>query len=119
MSATDSLEVTVKEDEQRIFVYLHGHLNIYSSPGFRDQLLTILREQSPKALTVDLTAVSYIDASGIATMLEALKIARNLQTAFSLRGLQGRVVHLFEVTGLSTLFEASGYGNAPSGSKAG
>jgi anti-sigma B factor antagonist len=111
------LEVTVKHGEQRIFVYLRGLLNFDSSPDFRDQLLAILREQSPKVLIVDLTQVSYIDSSGIATLLEALKIARTCQTTLCLQGLQGRVVHLFEVTGLSTLFEASGDGNAPAESK--
>ena len=117
VTATEGLEVTVKHGEQRIFVYLRGLFNFDSSPDFRDQLLAILREQSPKVLIVDLTQVSYIDSSGISTLLEALKIARNCQTTLSLQGLEGRVVHLFEVTGLSTLFEASGYGNAPAESK--
>jgi anti-sigma B factor antagonist len=117
VTAIDGIEVTVKHGEQRIFVYLRGPLNFDSSPDFRDQLLAILREQSPKALIVDLTAVTCIDSSGIATLLEALKIARNRQTALCLQGLQGRVVHLFQVTGLLALFEMNGYGSASSGSK--
>jgi anti-sigma B factor antagonist len=66
---------------------------------------------------VDLTEVSYMDASGIATLVEGLKTARNRQTTLSLKGLQGRVRHLFEVTGLLTLFETSGRRNASSAAK--
>jgi anti-sigma B factor antagonist len=117
ITATDGLEITVKHGDQRIVVYLRGHLSIDSSPDLRDQLLAILRDQPPKSLIVDLTQISYIDASGIATLLEALKIARNRQTALCLQGLQGPVVHLFQVTGLLALFEANGYGNASLESK--
>ena len=39
---------------------------------------------------VDLTDVPYIDSSGLATLIEGLKIARNRQTSLCLQGLQGR-----------------------------
>jgi len=117
LTAAETLEITVKHAEQAAVFYLQGRLNIESSPGFRDRLLAMLREQSYKAVIVDLTAVSYIDGSGIATLLEGLKIARNRQTKLCLQGLQGPVVHLFEVTGVLALFEANGCKSAPSGSK--
>ena len=58
---------------------MRGRLGIDSSPVFRDQLLTVVRRASTRAVVVDLTETSYIDASGIATLVEALKIARNRQ----------------------------------------
>ena len=64
--------------------------------------------QAPTAVIFDLTEVPYIDSSGIATLIEGLKIARNRQIAFCLQGLQGRLLHLFEVTGVLALFKASG-----------
>jgi anti-sigma B factor antagonist len=116
-TASDRLEITVDHREEGFLVFLHGRLNIESSPALRDQLLSLLRGQSREAIIVDLTGVSFIDASGIATLLEGLKIARSQLTKFCLRGLQGRVVHLFEVTGVLTLFEANGCRSASSGSK--
>jgi anti-anti-sigma factor len=68
----------------------------------------MLREQSPKTVIVDLAGVSYIDVSGIATLIEALKVQRNRQGTLGLKGLEGPLVRLFEVTGLLALFEASG-----------
>jgi len=101
----DSLEITVDHGEERAFVRLHGRLGIDSSPVLRDRLLAMLRGQPPKTITVDLTEVSFIDAAGIATLLEALKISRSRQAMLCLKGLRGRVLRLFEVTGLQAVFE--------------
>ena len=106
VTATD-LEIGLDESDGVTFVCLRGRLSIDSSPAFRDRLLTLLREQSTN-IAVDMTDVSYIDASGIATLVEGLKIALACQKTLCLEGLQGRVLRLFEVTGLLDLFETNG-----------
>src|ERR1700751_1796898 len=116
LTATD-LEVIVDEGEGETLVRLLGRLSIHSSPVFRDQLLGVLRRRSPNSIVIDLAEVSYIDASGIATLVEGLKIARHRQNTLCLRGLQGRALHLFEVTGLLHLFETNGCRSAPTASK--
>jgi len=116
VTATD-LEITENTGEEGTVVGLRGRLSIDSSPAFRDRLLALLRQQSPAGVIVDLTEVSYMDASGVATLVEGLKAARNRQITLCLKGLQGRVRHLFEVTGLLTLFESSGCGSATSAEK--
>jgi len=105
---SDTLGITVDHSEEGALVLLRGRLGIDSSPDLRERLLAMLQQQTLKAVTVDLTEVSYIDASGIGTLLEAFKVARNRQTRLCLKGLQSRVVRLFEATGLMALFEASG-----------
>lgn len=108
VTGADSVDITVDHDEERAFVRLHGRLGIDSSPAFRDRLLALLQGQPLKSITVDLTEVSYIDAAGIATLLEALRAARNRQATLCLKGLQGRTARLFEVTGLLGVFEMTG-----------
>ena len=118
ITATD-LEVIIIEDagEEGTLVRLRGRLSIDTSPEFRDRLLALLRRQSPAGVIVDLTDVSYMDASGIATLVEGLKTARIRQTTLRLQGLQGRVRHLFEVTGLLALFETGSGGSTSSAVK--
>jgi anti-sigma B factor antagonist len=99
------LSITVDHGEEGTFVRLHGQLSIDSSPVLRDRLLAILQGQPPKSIIVDLTELSFIEASGIATLLEALKIARNRHVTLCLKGLHGRVIRLFQVTGLQAVFE--------------
>ena len=112
------LEITVDGTETGTLVRLRGRLNIDSSPALRDQLMAVLRGQSTSGVVVDMTGVSYIEASGIATLVEGLKIARNCGHDLYLKGLQGRVLHLFEATGLLTVFENKSCSGISSASKA-
>jgi anti-sigma B factor antagonist len=109
----NSLDIAVDHSEEGVLVRLHGRVGLDSSVILRDRLLVILQGQAPKSVVVDLTEVSFIDAAGIATLLEGLKIARSRSATLCLKGLQGRVVRLFEVTGLKAVFE-TGCKGAPS-----
>jgi anti-sigma B factor antagonist len=104
----EGLEITLENSEHRVFVHVQGRLGIDSSPHLRDRLLSLLQGQRLKTIVVDLAQVSFIDASGIATLLEALKFARSRRTTLCLQGLQGRMVRLFTVTGLLSVFETTG-----------
>ena len=91
------LRITVTRTERSVVVALSGHLTIDSSPAIRDRLLAILHRE-----TLD---VPYVDLSGVATLLETLKVARGRNTALQLKGLHDRPRYLLEVTGLLSLFE--------------
>jgi anti-sigma B factor antagonist len=106
----DGLDITMHDCDEASFVRLRGRLNVDSSPALRDRLLSMLEAQSRKGVVVDLTDVTYIDSSGIATLIEGLRMARMRQTTLCVQGLQGRLLHLFQVTGVSALFEKSGCG---------
>jgi anti-sigma B factor antagonist len=111
LTATD-LEITLDESDGTTRVRLGGRLSIDTSPALRDRLLAVLNGPPLQPFIVDLSAVSYIDASGVATLIEALKIAHSRSTTLCLKGLQGRALHLFEVTGLLSLFDTSGCSGA-------
>ena len=70
----------------------------------RRTLSNVLRTK-PAKVTVDLSAVSYIDSSGLATLLEAVRTARKQNTRLILRGIQGQTRYFFEITHLDRLFE--------------
>ena len=112
MHTANALEINLRERDGSTLVLLRGRLNIDSSPGLRDRLLDILRRRASEAVIVDLADVSYIDAAGMATLVEGLKIARNRQGTLCLQGLQDRVLQLFELTGLLDLFETNACKNA-------
>jgi|SRR6266436_4444631 len=106
MTSTSSLEITVENSGMNVLVHVSGRINVDSSPDLRDCLVAILSaEPLPRAITVDLAGVSYIETSGIATLIEALRIARHHQMTFCLQRLGGSVLRLFEVTGVLALFD--------------
>lgn len=108
VSSADGLEIAIRVGEEGITMRLGGRLHIDSSPALRDRLLAILQAPSRSAVIVDFSNVSYVDSSGIATLIEGLKMARQGQRTLRVQGLQGRLLHLFEVTGMLALFEKSG-----------
>jgi anti-sigma B factor antagonist len=95
----------VSDSERGKLVSLSGRVNIDSSPRVREQLLGLLKAQPLPKLTIDLSGLSYIDCSGIATLIEALKIARQCKTQLQLRGLRDGPRRLLEVIGLVRLFD--------------
>ena len=116
-SNTGALSIRVIESQEGTLVSLRGRIFIESSPALRDRLLAILERASPSALTIDLSEVPYIDLSGIATLVEALKMALARKTEMKLTGLHDRPRYLLEITGLLPLFEAYGSINGSSGLK--
>jgi anti-sigma B factor antagonist len=108
-SMTDTLQISVDSQKGGAVMYLQGRVDIESSPDLRDQLLAMLRKPSPpETIIIDLKEVSYIDTSGIATLIEGLKIARIGSISMHLQGLQGHLLHLFQATGLGSLFDTDG-----------
>jgi len=106
---TNSLQINVENDKSVALMVVRGRIDINSSPDLRDQLLALLKRQPPPiTIAIDLAAVAYMDTSGIATLVEALKFARMSNVRMRLRGLQGRLLHLLESTGIGSLFDASG-----------
>jgi len=106
--SSSNLKISVDQEGNDFLVRVTGRVDVDSSPDLRDRLRTILSEEAlPQTIIIDLAGVSYIETSGVATLIEALRIARHHQTNFRLQGLSGAVLRLFEVTGVLALFDAS------------
>ena len=102
------LAIDLTQSGTEAFLSLSGRVTIDSSPDLRIQLLALLHHESPEKVTVNMEEVPYLDCSGIATFIEALKIARHRNKTLVLKGLQGPISHLLEVTGLLSFFQTSG-----------
>lgn len=115
---TNSLQIRIESDKDCAVMRLRGRIDIESAPHFREQLLAMLRKQFPPgAISIDLEAVFYMDTSAIATLVEGLKIARLAGIAMHLQGLQGRLLHLFQATGIGSLFDSTGPANSTSATR--
>jgi anti-sigma B factor antagonist len=100
----DKPEIDFVEIENGALASLKGRIDIDSSPAVRDQLIALLHAPHPRTVSIDLSGVTHIDSSGVATLIEALKIARNCSTELRLQGLHDRLQSLFEATGILSLF---------------
>jgi len=104
---TDKMTINTVEGKDGALVSLSGNVDIDSSPNLRDQLLALLRSRNTRKVTIDLSAVTKIDSSGFATLIEALKIARAAKTELRLQGLHDALLRMVELTGLVSLFNGN------------
>ena len=117
ISSSNNLEISVDKVGKDTIVGLSGRIDVDSSPDLRGRLRTLLSAAGPQTITVDFAGVSYIETSGVATLIEALRVARHHQISFRLQGLSGASLRLFEVTGVLALFEANDLRQSGSGQK--
>jgi anti-anti-sigma factor len=100
----DKPEINIVASEHGALASLCGRIDIDSSSAVRDQLIALLKAPHPTTVSIDLSGVTHIDSSGVATLIEALRIARNCKTELRLQGLHDRLHRLFEATGILSLF---------------
>ena len=106
LTTVEPLSIDRTTQEADTVLTVTGRVTINSSPALRDELLATFQQAPLSSLTVDLSAVPYIDCSGLATLVEALKFARSAKVSLRLK-LHERPLYLFKVTGLLPLFDSS------------
>lgn len=95
--------IATREQGEATIVDVSGDIDMGTSPGLRKTLLESLKA-TPR-LVVNLGAVRYIDSSGIASLVEVLKEARNKQKRLVLFGLNTAVREVLQLTRLIKIFE--------------
>lgn len=85
-------------------VVVEGRITVSNSDEMRRKLLAALRLKSSQ-VTVDLSQATYMDSSGLATLLESVRIARKQGTKLVLTGVSGQPRCLFQIGALDRLFE--------------
>ncbi len=79
-------------------VSLHGTLDFYHSVSALKLLLENVRRHG--CVLADLSAVTHIDSSGVASIVEAHQTAKQNGTRFALAGVNQQVMRMLELTRL-------------------
>ena len=97
------LQVTSRGEGDGFVVTPVGDIDLTGSPTLREELKR-LSNSRPARLVVDLSGVPYMDSSGVATLVEALQMARRNRSKLVLCCLQDRVRSIFEIARLEMVF---------------
>ena len=95
------MDVKVSEKEGVSVYEVSGEINIGTSPELRKYF----DKQVSKKIVVDLAKVTYVDSSGLATLVEILKKTKSQSGSLGLSGMSDKVRSLFEITKLDKLFQ--------------
>jgi len=96
------MDHAVREQDDAIVVELSGDVDLHASPEARRVLLDAV-SQGRKVL-VDLSKVSYMDSSGVASLIEALKRARDAGLVFGLVSVPDRPLRVLKLASLDRVF---------------
>jgi len=99
------MDISTREAGNATIVDIVGDITLYNSPEVRRALLTLLKEKRVARVIVNLERVKYIDSAGVASLVEGLKISRDLKSGFALYGLSRTTREVLELTRLIKVFE--------------
>jgi len=102
------ITVHVVRTSKLFTVAVAGRTTVDTSPHLRSVLLGLLEQGTAPVVVIDMSALSYLDMSGIATLLEALKTARERSVKLRLTGMRGQARTLAEIAQLDTIFRSWG-----------
>jgi anti-sigma B factor antagonist len=102
------IKLSTRQQGEVTILDLRGDITLFNSPEIRKVLMALLRDQRVPQLFVNMTGVKYVDSSGIASLVEGLKIARDLGSRFVLYGLSKPAMTVLELTHLLRVFEVHG-----------
>jgi len=102
MSRPRAIKISIRAVANSTVVDLEGEIDVGTSTIFRAKLFETLPQTSRLAL--NMTAVRYIDSSGIATLVEVRMKAQQLEKELVLFGLGARARDVLKLTHLLGYF---------------
>ena len=102
------MKISTRREGQATILDFAGDITLFNSPEVRRAVLSELRDNRASRLLLNLTGVRYIDSSGVASLVEGLKVSRDLNSRLALYGLSKSVTTVLELTHLLRVFEVHG-----------
>jgi anti-sigma B factor antagonist len=99
------VKISARRMEKITIFDISGNIDLSQSPEVRKVLLKEMREGRVPRVVLNLTQVNYIDSSGIASLVEGLKISKELGSRFILFGLTTNAREVLQISRLLSFFE--------------
>ncbi len=99
------MKISLRRIETATILDVTGNIDMSNSPEVRKALLREIREKGVTRVVLNLSAVSYIDSSGVASLVEGLKASRDSGSRFVLFGLSDSAREVLKISRLLKLFE--------------
>ena len=85
-------------------VFVRGEVDVYTAPQLREELYGIMGEGVTQ-LTLDLSAMTFIDSTGLGVVVGAIKRLREVGGELVLRSPSRSTRKVLEITGLTRIVE--------------
>jgi anti-sigma B factor antagonist len=97
------LSFTIRAEPEGTVVRIHGDLDVVTASKLRERLADLIRRGHHDVI-VDLEHVAFVDSSGLAVLVNALKRARAHDGSVRLVCTNEPLLQIFRITGLNRTF---------------
>ncbi len=97
------LSLETREMADRTILAVGGEIDVYTAPKLRDQISALVSD-GVYDLVIDLSAVDFLDSTGLGVLVGGLKKVRSHDGSLSLVCSQERLLRIFRITGLAKVF---------------
>ncbi|MFZ4537771.1 STAS domain-containing protein [Propionivibrio sp.] len=96
------MEIQIEDRPPYKVVRLSGDVDLHSSPKAREAILDCLKQKKP--LLVELSAVIYMDSSGVASLVEGYQTAKKQGLEFGLVAVAQSAMNVLKLARLDKVF---------------
>lgn len=100
------MEISSRTEDPFEVIALAGEVDLKSSPELREELLSRLKKG--RDVLIDLSQVTYIDSSGIASLVEGYQVAKGQKQRFGLVGVSESARQVLQLARLDRVFDIRG-----------
>jgi anti-sigma B factor antagonist len=96
------MQHTLREEQGALVIAFEGEVDLEHSPKAREVLLDGIEQG--RNVFVDMAGVSYIDSSGVASLVEAFQRAKTQGTTFALVAVNPAALRVLQLARLDRIF---------------
>ncbi len=98
------MNISQRERDGIIIMDIQGEIDLYNAPEIKENVQKLIEKQKINII-INLEKVSYIDSSGIGSLISALSSLKKYHGNMKLVNLLSSVKKVFELTKLTNFFE--------------
>lgn len=96
------MEIKKRNEGGYSIISLVGEVDLHFSPKAREEILKTLKNK--ENILVDLSEVSYIDSSGIASLVEGYQLSKKSEQSFGLLSVSNAALQVLKLARLDSVF---------------
>lgn len=105
-----ALSVSTRWDDRRAIISISGDLDLATVHDLREHARAQLTAPNCAELVLDMSALSFLDSSGLGVLVQLRALARDNEVVFTLANVPPGPTRIIEIAGLTDSFGLSSNG---------
>ena len=94
-----------KQSSDLLTVYLRGEIDHCAAEKMRMEMESLIKKTKDRPMVLDFSEVTFVDSSGIAVVINAMRCMTQIEGKLLLTGLASQPMRVFRASGIDKLVE--------------